>query len=308
VTSMRERFAITATNLLDEDERVVIVLAEISTQHLEAAIVKHPDRVVNVGIMEQAMVSVAAGLALEGFRPIVHTIAPFLVERPYEQLKLDFGYQGIGGTFVSAGASYDYASEGGTHHAGGDVQAMRSIPRMRVLVPGHADEVDRLLRAVYADGQPTYIRTSTAQNISALPVTPGRVEVVRRGSEATLIAVGPMLTRTLSAVEGSDVSVLYVTTLEPFDRTTIRPLIDDGSTVVVVEPYYEGTTAGALMPVLDDRAVRLASIGVPRQFIRNYGESEQHDVAFGLDLAGIRRRVGAILRSPYSGERSGAPA
>lgn len=293
VSGMRERFAATATELLDVDERASLVLAEISLDHFRDARRRHPDRVVNVGIMEQAMVGVAAGMAMEGFHPIVHTITPFLVERPLEQLKLDFGYQGLGGTFVSTGASYDYSAEGGTHHAPGDVQALLSIPGMRVLVPGHADEVDVLLRATHGDGTATYLRTSTAQNRRALDVTPGRLEVVRRGSGPTVIAVGPMLSRTLDALGDRDVSVLYATTIEPLDAETLRAVVLAGSTVVAIEPVYEGTTAGRVATVLDDRAVRIVSIGVPRRFLHHYGAAEEHDAELGLDAAGIRRRFDA---------------
>jgi transketolase len=290
VSTMRERFADTATDLLDVDERASVVLADISLEYFRTARKKHPNRVVNVGIMEQTMIGVAAGMAMEGFHPIVHTIAPFLVERPLEQLKLDFCYQGLGGTFVSAGASYDYASSGGTHHAPGDVQVLLSIPGMRVLVPGHPDEVDALLRATHGDGTPTYLRTSAARNGQAFAVAPGRLQVVRRGTGATVVAVGPMLSRTLDALGGDDVSVLYATTIGPFDGKTLRAFAGAGSTIVVVEPYYEGTTAGAMTSSLPDRAVRIVSIGVPRRFLRHYGEPEEHDAALGLDASGIRRR------------------
>src|SRR4029453_8747001 len=158
--TLRETYAATTVSLFREDERVAVVLAEISRDLLREAFRHDPTRAVNVGIAEQAMVGVAAGFALEGFHPIAHSIAPFMAERPYEQLKLDFGYQGLGGTFVGAGGSYDYASEGGTHHAGGDVAALLGIPRMQVLAPGHPAEVEQLLRATYANGQPTYVRTS----------------------------------------------------------------------------------------------------------------------------------------------------
>src|SRR5262245_35012492 len=172
---MRERAAFVACELFRDDPRVAIVLAAISRQLFEPAMEHDPRRAVNVGIRGQTMIGVAAGFAMEGFHPIAHSITPFLVERPYEQLKDDFGLQGLGGTFISVGASYDYATEGGTHHAPGDVGALLQIPGFEVLVPGHADEVERLLRATYANGRHTYLRTSSTTNENPMPVKPGHV-------------------------------------------------------------------------------------------------------------------------------------
>jgi transketolase len=296
VIAMRERFAMTATQLLDADEHTAIVLGEISVDQFEGAMRHHPNRVIDVGIMEQTMIGVAAGMALEGFHPIVHTITPFLTERPLEQLKLDFGYQGLGGVFVSVGASYDYAASGGTHHAPGDVQTMLSIPGMRVFVPGHADELDTLLRGVHGDGRPAYVRTAASQNARARDVRPARLDVVRRGSDATIVAVGPMLSRTLDAIGGLDVSVLYATTIHPFDADTFRATVADGSTVIVVEPYYAGTTMIAMAQALSQRALRVVSIGVPRRFLHRYGEPSEHDAALGLDTAGIARGLADAVR------------
>jgi len=120
MTTMREQMALTATDLFREDSRVAIVLAEISTDYFRDAFAHDPARAVNVGIMEQTMVGVAAGFAMEGYLPLVHTIAPFLAERALEQIKLDFGYQALEGTFASVGGSYDYTAEGFTHHAPAD--------------------------------------------------------------------------------------------------------------------------------------------------------------------------------------------
>jgi transketolase len=293
--TMREQLADTATDLLGRDPRVAIVLAEISTDSFRAARHAEPGRVVNVGIMEQTMVGVAAGFAMEGFHPIVHTIAPFLTERPFEQVKLDFGYQGLGGTFASVGASYDYASAGGTHHAPGDVQVMLSIPGMEVFIPGHPQELDGLLRATYANDRPTYLRASVAQNDEPVDVVPGRIEVVRRGKRATILAIGPMLSRALAATRGLDVSILYATSLAPFDGPTLAEEAGDQPFVIAVEPFYEGTTTPAIVRALGRVPARIASIGVPRRFLREYGTPEENDRALGLDAAGIRRRIAEAL-------------
>jgi transketolase len=292
---MRGAFGATVSDLVARDERVAVVLAEISTQYFAEAMRDHPDRVVNLGIMEQAMVGVAAGFALEGFLPVAHSLSPFMAERPYEQLKLDFGYQGLGGTFVGVGGSYDYAAEGGTHHSPGDVGVMLAIPRMEVLVPGHGDEMDRLLRATYANDRPTYLRASVTANVEGRDVAPGRIEVLRRGQRATVLAFGPMLDRTLAACEGLDVTVAYATSLRPFDAEGLAAIVGDHPLVVTVEPFYEGSAAPAMTQALQQVPARFCSIGVPRAFIHAYGTPADLDVDVGLDRAGVRARVAAAI-------------
>ncbi len=293
---MREAFASAATELLVDDPRVAIVLAEISTQLFDVARHHDPLRVVNVGIAEQAMVGVAAGFAMEGFHPIAHSLSPFMAERPFEQLKLDFGYQGLGGTFVGAGGSYDYASEGGTHHAGGDVAVMLAIPRMQVLIPGHGAEVDALMHATYANGEPTYVRTSLATNDEPCDVAPGRLEVVRRGAGATVVAFGPMLTRTLRATEGLDVTVAYATSVEPFDHEGLAGLVGSTPHVIAIEPWYEGTVARVLTRAFGHVPAAYDFVGVPRRSIHDYGTWAEIDADLDLDVHGIRMQLEAAAR------------
>jgi transketolase len=288
---MRQAFGATVSDLVERDERVAVVLAEISTSYFDRAMAAHPDRVVDVGIMEQTMVGVAAGFAMEGFHPIAHSLSPFMAERPYEQLKLDFGYQGLGGTFVGVGGSYDYASSGGTHHAPADAGVMLGIPGMEVLIPGHGEEMSALLRSTYANGRPTYVRGSVATNAEAHQTEPGRIQVIRRGADATVLAFGPMLDRTLAAAEGLDVTVAYASSLRPFDAAGLASIVAEGSLLVTVEPLYEGTAAAVVTAALAERSIRYVSIGVPRAIIHAYGEPQDLDVDVGLDAAGIGRRI-----------------
>jgi transketolase len=293
--TMRAAAMAAVVDVFERDEDVAVIMADISLEHLQPAVAHDPRRAVNVGIMEQSAVGVAAGFALEGFHPIVHTLAPFLAERPLEQLKLDFGYQGLGGLFITAGASYDYGESGGTHHAGGDVQALGSIPRMQVLVPGSAAETDALVRATYANGLPTYLRTSAVENDEPLELTSGGLTVVRRGNDVTVIAAGPFLSRTLAALDGIDATVLYATTLVPLDADALVREAAPAAEVVLVEPVYEGTSAGQVAAALSHRPTRLLSIGVPRRFLQRYGTPAQHDAELGLDVRGIRERIRSFL-------------
>jgi transketolase len=301
--TMREAATGAIVDLFVRDERVAVVMADISLEQLQPAVDHDARRAVNVGIMEQTAVGVAAGFALEGFHPIVHTIAPFLTERPLEQIKVDFGYQGLGVLLVSVGASYDYGQSGATHHAPGDVQVLGSVPGMEVLVPGTARETDGLVRRTYANGRPTYLRTSVVENDRDVELAPAGLTLVRRGPEATVVVAGPLLDRTLKALDGIDATVLYATTLAPLDQETLAREVAAAAEVILIEPVYEGTTTAQVAAALAHRPVRLLSIGVPRRFIHAYGTASEHDRELGLDTSSIRRRIESFvfsdaLRSP----------
>jgi transketolase len=288
---MRRAAVEAIVDLFREDDRTAIVLAEISTDLFEPAFRHDPRRAVNVGIMEQAMVGVAAGFALEGFRPVVHTIAPFLAERALEQVKLDFGYQRLEGLFVSTGASYDYSASGMTHHAPGDVAALATVPGLEAIVPGTSAEAAALVHAVHGNGRPTYLRTTASENAEARKRPAGGLSVERRGRGPTVIAVGPILDRALAAVNGLDATVLYATTALPLDAAMLAAEAGSDAEVVIVEPFYEGTLAAQVSAALAHRPVRIVSIGVPREAIHAYGTVANHDHALGLDATGIRGRV-----------------
>lgn len=290
----RSRFAQTGADLVDEDLSVALVYAEISGQYFGDVAARYPDRVINVGIREQLLVNVGAGLALSGMRPIVHTFGSFLVERAFEQIKLGFGHQDVGGVLVGSGGSFDVASGGRTHQAPGDVALMSTLPGWTLHVPGHADEVEAALRqAVAGDGR-AYLRVVSQQNASAFPVQPGRFHVVRRGAGATVLAVGPMLDPVLEAVTGLDATVLYANVVRPFDARTLRAVLASPE-VVLVEPYLAGTSSRLVSDALSDVPHRLLALGVRDEELRRYGSPRQHLAAHGLDAAGIRASVDHFL-------------
>lgn len=287
---MRPRFYELLRGALDEDERVVAVTAEIGTGQLGP----HP-RHVNVGIREQLLIGVAAGLALEGYRPVAHSYAPFLVERPYEQIKLDLGHNDLGAVLVSTGASYDAAHEGRTHQAPEDVAALAALPGWTIHVPGHPDELEQLFRDALARDDRVYIRLSEEQNHAR--VDGGGFTVLRHGSPGAplVLAVGPSLSPTLEATAGLDATVAYLATVRPFPRAALREALGDGTDVVLVEPYQAGTSAAEVAAALLDRPHRQLALGVPNAEFRRYGTGAEHRAAHGLDAAGIRRSLAEFL-------------
>ncbi len=297
--TMRERFTAVASRLLDEDPRTAVVLAVISSDRFTDAARAHPERVIDVGIREQLLVSVAGGLALAGMRPIAHSFASFLVERPFEQVKLDLGHQDVGAVLVSAGASFDIASGGRTHQAPGDVALLDTLDGWTVHVPGHPDEAEALLRHAVADGDSrAYLRLSEQSNRAALPVRPGAFHRVRTGRDGVVVAVGPTVDAVREAVEGLEVTVLYAATVRPFDAGALREAVGGGAAadVVLVEPYLAGTSVPFADDALADLPHRVLGLGTGRRELRRYGTPAEHLAAHGLDAAGLRERITAFLR------------
>ncbi|MBO3734859.1 transketolase [Glycomyces sp. NEAU-S30] len=294
--TMRDAWAAHLSDLVDADPRLAVVLADISSDMFTDAMKAHPDRVINVGIREQLLIGAAGGLALAGMRPVAHTYAPFLIERAFEQVKLDFEHQGTSGVLVTVGASYDWAEGSFTHFSPRDVALFDTLPGWRVFVPGHAAEVPPLLdRAVQAEDG-VYIRLSLRHNENPYAVPDGKLLVLREGKRATVAVVGPLLDNVLEATADLDVTVAYTNTPRPLDTAGLRELAaETGDAIVVVEPYLEGTSAWLVSRAYEDRPHRLLSLGVGREELRRYGTAAEHERLHGLDAEGIRARVRAFL-------------
>jgi transketolase len=286
--NQRERFYRLVLELLQADPRLALVLADIGVGYLdEDAVAPVSDRVINVGIREQLMIGVAGGLALTGLRPIVHSFPPFLLERPFEQVKIDLDHQDVGAVLVSTGASYSWPGGGQTHFGQRDVALLDTLDNWTVHVPGHPDEVEVLLRQAAASDGRVYLRLDTTSNSRSRNVSGGGLDIVRSGSRGTVIAVGPMLDRVLAATEDRDVTVAYVATVRPLDSQGLRATLTEPD-VAVVEPYLAGTSVAAVSAALPDLRHRVLGLGVGRHDLRRYGTATEHDAAHGLDITGLR--------------------
>lgn len=272
LATMREAFLHATAAAIDTDDRTVLVLADISAgaDPVPDLARRHPDRVVNVGIREQLMLGVAGGLALTGLRPVVHSYAPFLVERPYEALKLDLGHQDVGAVLVSIGGSYDQPGIGRTHEAPEDVAVVDTLPGWTIHVPGHPEEADRLVREAIDGEGLVYVRLSS--EVNQAPHHGEGLQLVRPGSrDDVVVAVGPTLDRVLAAPRFRGATVLYTATVRPFDAAGLRAVVGDVPTVTMVEPYLEGTSARVIAEALADRPHRAVMIGHPREESHRYG-------------------------------------
>lgn len=278
---MRKQFVNTTEKIIDNNKDTVLLLGDIGVFGFRNLFKKYPARVFNIGILEQSTIGIAAGLSLTDFIPIVHTITPFLVERCLEQLKIDFGYQKLRGNFVSVGASYDYAALGPTHHCPADVQLLKTIPGMQIVIPGTSNEFNTLFNEGYDNDSPTYYRLSEEENSLELDVKFGYGNLIKKGKDATIVVVGPLLDDVLEATKNMDVTILYYTTVTPFDSNL---LIDNTKSekVILIEPYYEGALNYEISKCLQNKPISFLNIGVPHMFMTNYGQKTEHDRVNGL--------------------------
>ncbi len=286
---MRAQFVKTVSKLIKSDENVVLLLGDIGVFGFRDMFVQYPERTYNIGILEQSTISLAAGLSLSNLIPIVHTIAPFIVERALEQIKVDLGYQELGANLVSVGASYDYAALGCTHHCPADVPTLNEIPGIEIVVPGHPDEFDKLFNQNYDNGNTTYFRLSESKNIHAFNVEFNKNIVIQEKGEIVIIAVGTMLEVVLEASKNLDVTIIYCTTVKPFDFSTISKYLS--KKILIIEPYYSGPILNNILRKTRNINGYFSSIGVPNDFINKYGSKADIDSMIGLDSKTIRRRI-----------------
>jgi len=291
---MRKQFKDTVSELADRDDRVVVILGDISHYLFSAFQARHPDRFYNMGICENALISVAAGLSAQGFHPFVHTIAPFITERSLEQIKLDLCYNAFGGNILSCGSSFDYAWDGATHHCYTDLAILRLLPGMEVVQPGSKKELDVLLRSQYANGRPTYFKLSDHPHAVDLPVAFGKAVVVKEGgapggAPVTVMTAGPILGNVLEACRDLDVNVVYFHTLKPIDAEAVARFRH--TRILVVHDGF-----GLREAVSEAAGLSVAYHGLPDAFCVWYGTVHDIRKTIGLDAAGIREAVSRQLQ------------
>ena len=284
---MRKTFTRIVEQIINRDKRVVALLGDIGVHSFRESMELFPNRVINIGILEQSMIGIAAGLSKQGLIPFVHTIAPFMVERALEQLKIDFGYQELGGNFVSVGASSDYSALGCTHHCPGDISILLTIPGFELFVPGTAKELTQAIESSYANNLPTYYRISEVSNTEDLSNSENKGTLVKEGTKCSVLVFGPMLDKTLDALAYLDVEILYFYKLNPIDEDLIRRNCKSGK-VLLIEPFYSGTMTSIVSSLIPKRS-KIVTIGYPREFLRNYGTLQEHLEFIGFTEDKIRK-------------------
>jgi len=308
---LRNKFAETFYELAKQDERLCMIVADISPAgSMEKFRKEFPDRFINVGVAEQAMVGLAAGMAQRGLRPICYTIATFALFRPYEFVRNDLAYQKLPVTIVGMGAGLSYSTLGGTHQAIEDVEVACAIPGMTVLAPCDPPETASATRwCVERDkGGPVYLRlgkageSSLTEKVDQLWVF-GKVRWLQRPSldidpDYCVVSYGPLMDVALGVAAGLRrrghwVSVVNCHTLSPLDIDGIEEICSCHSTVVTIEEATDAPLGGIVSSIAHGTGCNcpVLSFYIPREFHHVLGTRTELLDYYGLSEEKILAQI-----------------
>ena len=302
---MRNAFADELTKLSDADARVVMLSGDIGNRLFDKFRAKHPDRFFNCGVAEANMMGVAAGMGMNGLRPVVYTITPFVTTRCLEQIRTDVCYHEAPVTIVAVGAGLAYSGLGPTHHACEDIAFLRSIPNMKVVCPGDAWEVRGALRAAMQQDNPVYIRMGKKGEPVVHTGVPadfaiGRAITVEEGGDVCLLSTGNMLPEVLHAAQklkerGIGARVTSFHTVKPLDTQYLADVFGRYKLVATIEEHsLIGGFGSAVAEWLVDSggdAGPLIRFGTNDAFFKKSGEQEYARHQLGLTGDQIAERI-----------------
>jgi transketolase len=306
---MRNAFADELTKLGDEDPRVVMLSGDIGNRLFDKFKAKHPSRFFNCGVAEANMMGVAAGMAMNGLRPVAYTITPFVTTRCLEQIRTDVCYHEAPVTIVAVGAGLSYSGLGPTHHACEDIAFLRSIPNMVVICPGDAFEVRAALRASMKQDRPVYIRMGkkgepVVHSGSIENFQIGRAIRVSDGKDVCLLSTGNMLPEAIEAahkLKGKGISAQVVSfhTVKPLDEAFLKDAFDRFRLVATIEEHslIGGFGAAVSEWLTDSRTTNqnFLRFGTPDAFFKKSGEQEYAREMLGLSAHQIAEKIAHAL-------------
>jgi transketolase len=313
----RKAFSDTLVALAEADARIVAVANDsIGSSNLKEFKKRFPERLVNVGIAEQNMVGIAAGLANGGLVPFVCAASCFLTGRALEQVKVDLGYSRSNVKLCGMSSGVAYGELGPTHHSIEDLAWTRVIANMTVVVPADPFETAAALRAAAACDGPVFLRLS---RIPVPQVHPdgyefaiGRAARLRTGSDLTLIANGTMVCRALEAAsllekDGIRAAVVNLSTIRPLDRQAILEAAVRGPIVTIEEHSVVGGLGGAVAEVVvETHPVRMRLLGFPGEFAPTGSPAFLFE-HFGLTPEGIRKAAVQLVEESAGVARNTHP-
>lgn len=304
---MRNTFSETLYEEATENPDIYVVVADISpVGSMNEFTKQYPERFINVGVAEQSMIGICAGLALKGCRPFAYTIATFSLYRPFEMVRDDLCYQNLPVTVVGMGAGIIYSTLGGTHHSQEDVAIAGALPNMQIIAPCDPLECTDATRWCARDSQgPVYLRIGKAGEpiLTDKAIEPwrfGKVRYLQRGTDVCILGYGVIMAKAVEVARrleaaGKSVSIVSCHTMKPLDRAGIAEILKSHDQVVVIE---EHAPQGGLAPQTQQVAWETSAecdvrtYTLKDEFIHNYGSTDELLAAHGISVEKICADIG----------------
>ena len=276
----RGTFGMALLAAAEDNDAIVGLTADLAiTAGLERFRLQKPDRLLNVGIAEQNLVGIAAGMADDGWQPFAVTFANFAAMRSCEFVRHHLGYMRQPVTVVGIGAGFAMGQFGTTHYSLEDVSVLRAIPNLTIISPGDCNEVWEAVEALSRSPRPAYLRLSGAPSMRSVDQSGstfeiGRARTLREGADVTLVATGSMLGVADAAADrladlGISVGLVNMHTIKPLDEAAVRGLLSSTAAIVTVEEHsVMGGLGAAVAEVLSTHrdAPPLLRLGVDDRF------------------------------------------
>ncbi|SFV38384.1 transketolase [Devosia crocina] len=297
----RDSFAATIEALAEADSRIVTVVSDsVGSSKLGGFRNKFPDRMVNVGIAEQTLVAVGAGLANGGKVPFVSAASCFITGRALEQVKADIAYSNVNVKLIGQSSGVAYGELGPTHHSIEDLAWLRLFNNLKLIVPADPWQTAEAIKAAAAYDGPVFVRVSrmavpALERPEGAKFEIGVAETLLEGTDVTIIANGTMVHRAIAAArtlaaEGVSARVVNMATVNPLDEAVIAAAAETGAIVTVEEHSVRGGLGGAVAEVvISTNPVPMRILGFPG-FVPT-GSAEWLFDNFGLNEPGIADAV-----------------
>lgn len=279
---MRKIFPKVVEELMKKDKKIFCLLGDIGVFSFREIFKKYKERILNMSTMEQSMIGFASGLSKAGYKPVIHTIAPFLVLRALDQIKIDFVYNRLNCNIVSVGASNDYAKLGTTHHCFEDVNILSNYEDINLFIPSNPEEFKFLFKKNYNNNSINYFRISE-KNLKFNIKTNGFLS--KNKSKSLIIIVGNSVN--LTDLRKKNFDIYYVNSI--FKEMNLN-FVNKYKKILIVEPYFGNVLERRIKKKIK-KVNNIHTISYQETIIHKYGSKFDQDKFLNFDEKSILKKI-----------------
>ena len=300
---MRSDFFKLLTEEMRKDENIFFLMADTGFNLVEPLFEEFPDRTLNVGIAEQNMIGIAAGLANMGFKPVCYAISQFLIQRGYEQIRNDLCYHDYPVTLVGTSTGLDNGALWATHYVVDDIGCLKPLPNMHIYSPSSVESIRKIFTETMNLNHPSYIRITKSVFTEEKEITNiNRFILDNKNSKILVISHGRMIKRLVEISKTlSNFSIFAIDKIKPLDES-IKNILQNYSKIVVVEDNFSSGLFNSLCQFVIEKKIdnnKMYSICVPEDYGKNTGDTSFLDNKFGLNSTQISTFLQNLEKSRY---------